>query len=118
MGQVINGRVEGLEPCRTLGDFDVKALTKRGVISIVPEVRRLELGDGQSLIQGIIVCATDGIWDVLSGADICNVIMARKEVVRLQATVGSQRPPGADRLVLDTLAEDLVQFAIAKGSKD
>lgn len=117
-GTVIDGRVEGLEPSRTLGDFDVKGSVRRGVISIVPEVRRHEIGDGTRLAQGLIICATDGVWDVLSGQDVCNLIVARKELVRMQASMGYQRPPGADRIILDTLAEDFVQFAIAKGSKD
>eukprot|EP00435_Cladocopium_sp_Y103_P057613 s77_g19.t3 len=39
---VIDGRVEGLEPSRTLGDFDVKMTVKPGVISIVPEVSLIE----------------------------------------------------------------------------
>jgi len=117
-GTVIDGRVEGLEPTRTLGDFDVKGAVRRGVISIVPEVRRHEIGDGTRLAQGLIVCATDGVWDVLSGQDICNLIVARKELVRMQAAMGLQRPPGADRIILDTLAEDIVQFAVGRGSKD
>lgn len=117
-GQVYDGRVEGLEPSRTLGDFDVKAQVNKGVISIVPEIRRHEfVPKGSSPAQAVLVCATDGVWDVLSGHDVCNLIVARKEICKLQADLaaGSERP---DRKVLKLLAEDLVQFSIAKGSRD
>lgn len=117
-GQVQDGRVEGLEPSRTLGDFDVKAQVPKGVISIVPEVRRYEfVPDGTSPAQAVLVCATDGVWDVLGGSDIVDLIRARKEICRLQTAVAneSERP---DREVLKLLAEDLVQFSIAKGSRD
>merc|ERR1712173_106761 len=55
-GKVVEGRVEGLEPSRTLGDFDVKCAVRPGVVSIVPEVRRHELGDGSRPFQGVLVC--------------------------------------------------------------
>merc|ERR1712217_591272 len=63
--QVIRGRVQGLEPSRTLGDFDVKERVRPGVISIEPEVRRCEIGNGSDVSQALIVCCTDGVWDVL-----------------------------------------------------
>ncbi|CAK0877794.1 unnamed protein product, partial [Prorocentrum cordatum] len=78
-GFVNDGRVEGLEPSRTLGDFDVKMKVKKGVISIVPEVRCQEVSDGTSPGQAILVCATDGVWDVISGQDVCDLIHARKD---------------------------------------
>jgi len=117
-GQVYDGRVEGLEPSRTLGDFDVKAQVNKGVISIVPEVRRHEfVPNGSTPAQGVLICATDGVWDVLTGKDVCDLIVARKEICQLQTDVaaGSEE---VDRQVLKALAEDLVQFSIAKGSRD
>lgn len=115
-GVVTDGRVEGLEPSRTLGDFDVKNHVKEGVISIVPEVRRYELGDGTSPAYAVLVCATDGVWDVLMGQDVCDLIQARKELGRLLAAV--REGATADRKPLQDLAEDFVQFSIAKGSSD
>lgn len=128
-GTVIDGRVEGLEPSRTLGDFDVKMQVKPGVISIVPEVRRHELGNGHTTSQAILVMATDGCWDVLSSQDVCDLVHARKELSALQVheaaaasagqrseTRGPERRPGGR--VLWDLAEDLVQFSIARGSRD
>lgn len=130
-GQVCDGRVEGLEPSRTLGDFDVKSMVKKGVISIVPEVRRHELCNGSEPGQALLVCATDGVWDVLTGQDVCNLINSRKDLVQLQATALSSvcGDPGEkggsgggkapkEKEVLKDLAEDLVQFSIAKGSRD
>jgi serine/threonine protein phosphatase PrpC len=121
-GTVIDGRVDGLEPSRTLGDFDVKTSVNKGVISIEPEVRRHELGDGVSPAQAILIIASDGVWDVMAGQDVCDLIHARKELLQLQYALTS-RPPDADSPHSDTrplkdLAEDLVQFSVARGSRD
>lgn len=117
-GRVLNGRVEGLEPSRTLGDFDVKAQVPAGVISIVPEVRFQSLGKDEGPIQAILVCATDGVWDVITGQDICDLIHARAELASLQYAK-LESPEGRVELSpLRDLAEDLVQFAVARGSRD
>mmetsp|Transcript_28335 Transcript_28335/g.84373 ORF Transcript_28335/g.84373 Transcript_28335/m.84373 type:complete len:342 (-) Transcript_28335:113-1138(-) len=116
-GKVVDGRVEGLEPSRTLGDFDVKMQVKKNVISIVPDVRRAEIQlDSTGIGQAILVCATDGVWDVLSGQDVVDLIHARKEIAQLQAAVvlGER----ASIQPLKDFAEDLVQFSIARGSRD
>lgn len=150
-GTVIDGRVEGLEPSRTLGDFDVKMQVAKDVISIVPEVRCHAVSGGNGAVrQALLVMATDGVWDVLSGQDVCDLIVARKELCTLQAAeataaaAGERSPetgPCAPRqapvgrsssksqaaqsragsspaTVLWDLAEDMVQFSIAKGSRD
>lgn len=114
-GNVVDGRVCGLEPCRTLGDFDVKANTSEGVISIVPEVRRVHLGGDLCSPQAILVCATDGVWDVLTGQDVCNLIAARNGLLDLQNRIDEPEP---DCSPLADLAADLVQFSVAKGSRD
>lgn len=116
-GHVVDGRVEGLEPSRTLGDFDVKMQVKKGVISIVPDVRRYELGEGHpGVAQAILVNATDGVWDVISGQDVCDLIHARKELAALQAAICAGDK--ANCQPLRDFAEDLVQFSIARGSRD
>lgn len=79
-GTVHDGRVFGLEPSRTLGDFDVKEQTGEGVISIVPEIRRAELGDGNDAAHALLICATDGVWDVLNGQDIAKMVNGREEL--------------------------------------
>lgn len=121
-GMVTNGRVEGLEPTRTLGDFDVKLNTKPGVISIEPDVRCQRLGEGGDARarahQSLLVLATDGVWDVISGQDICDLIHARKEIAELQVFMARNSSGRANTQPLRDLAEDLVQFAIARGSRD
>jgi len=122
-GRVTSGRVEGLEPSRTLGDFDVKMQVPDGVISIVPEVRCHELGNESELpAQGLLVCATDGVWDVISGQDVCDLIHSRSELAGVQIAVQSEDVQHAagrvDTKPLRDLAEDLVQFAVARGSHD
>merc|ERR1712060_279305 len=94
---------------------DVKMAVKPGVISIVPEVRRIELSEDASA-QAIIVCATDGVWDVISGQDICDLIHSRKEIAKLQEVIGEIKKPNLQPL--KDLAEDLVQFSVARGSRD
>lgn len=118
-GRVCDGRVEGLEPSRTLGDFDVKDSTQKGVISIEPEVRRYELmpTDPSVAAQAVLVCATDGVWDVMTGQDLCNLIVARRDICKLQTAMAAGLE-GPDSSVLKALAEDLVQFSVAKGSRD
>jgi len=122
-GMMQDGRVEGLEPLRTLGDFDVKAQVNKGVISTIPEVRRHELVpiDPTKPAQAVLVCATDGVWDCMEAKDIMDLIRARKEICKLQLAMakesGDPRKP-MNKEVLRELAEDLVQFSIAKGSRD
>lgn len=117
-GHVIDGRVEGLEPSRTLGDFDVKMQTRKGVVSIIPEVRHAFIGEDAAPAQSILVCATDGVWDVISGQDVCDLIQARQELATLQLAMFGGPLDKADTRPLRELAEDLVRFAVAKGSHD
>lgn len=119
-GSVIDGRVEGLEPSRTLGDFDVKMTVKPGVISIVPEVRSIDLGAGSTATgrRAVLMCATDGVWDVMSGQDLCKITQARKELASFFLPEAVLEAPKAGVQALHELAEDVVQFALAKGSRD
>ncbi|CAE8627353.1 unnamed protein product [Polarella glacialis] len=117
-GTVTDGRVEGLEPSRTLGDFDVKLSTKSGVISIIPEVRQFELCSNGDRRHAVLVCGTDGVWDVLSGQDICDLIHARKDLGKLAVAKEDEVVSKAGLQALRDLAEDVVQYAVAKGSRD
>jgi len=119
-GAVIDGRVEGLEPSRTLGDFDVKMTVKPGVISIVPEVRSVEVDAGSTASgrRGILMCATDGVWDVMTGQDLCKLIQARKDLAAFLSPEALLEAPRNGLQALHELAEDIVQFALAKGSRD
>jgi len=120
-GTVERGRIEGLEPSRTLGDFDVKCRVPPGVVSIVPEIRAYEVGGGSPLpAQGLVICATDGVWDILTSRDVLSMVTARRrDLAKLQALV-DDAPQGADLddRVLRELCQDLVQFSVAKGSED
>jgi len=118
-GVVVDGRVESLEPSRTLGDFDVKLQTKEGVISIVPEVRYQAFGEHGEAAQALLVCATDGVWDVLGGADICNCIQVRKKALAELQTLAIRGESRTGHLQpLCNLAEDFVTLAIGRGSMD
>jgi len=120
-GMVIDGRVEGLEPSRTLGDFDVKMQVRKGVISIIPEVRHHQLGapEGDTAVQSILMCATDGVWDVISSQDVADLVHARQELAAVQLGMFGEAPlEKADLRPLRDLAEDVVRFAVARGSHD
>merc|ERR1719333_186153 len=84
-GSVERGRIEGLEPSRTLGDFDIKSRCPPGVISVVPEVRCREISNGRLSAQGLVICATDGVWDILCSKDVISMVSARsRDIARLQ----------------------------------
>mmetsp|Transcript_41069 Transcript_41069/g.76389 ORF Transcript_41069/g.76389 Transcript_41069/m.76389 type:complete len:340 (+) Transcript_41069:145-1164(+) len=119
-GSVTDGRVEGLEPSRTLGDFDVKMTVKPGVISIVPEVRSVEIAAGSSVAgrRAILMCATDGVWDVMTGQDLCKLIQSRKDLTAFNGLEAFAEASTSGLQALNDLAEDIVQFALAKGSRD
>jgi len=129
-GNVFDGRVFGLEPSRTLGDFDVKEKTSEGVISIVPEVRRTEIGDGNSAAHALLICATDGVWDVLDGEDIVDVVRDCKQLEPFLQQRLNPRPEREDcedvqphllqdhQQPLQDLADDLIKLSRSKGSMD
>jgi len=139
-GTVFDGRVFGLEPSRTLGDFDIKQKTAEGVISIVPEVRRAEVGDGNGVAHAVLVCATDGVWDYLDGEDIVDAVHSCRELGPLlkqqqqqQQQQQSLRPQSGEcstdedvqqhilqghKQPLQDLADGLVKLSKSRGSMD
>lgn len=134
-GQVIDGRVAGiLEPSRTIGDFDVKARCPKNVITPIPELRFCDLlvtgrpATDTSMSQGgcgIVISATDGVWDECGAAEISAVVNANMTAVRrLQEAMvhalssGKQSQQNADASVLTTIATQIVKTAVEKGSGD
>jgi len=76
-GRVMNGRVAGiLEPSRTIGDFDVKNTQPAGAISTVPEIRVHQMDT-----HGMLLIATDGVWESLSAADVCDRVLYRHKLL-------------------------------------
>lgn len=117
-GEVINGRCGSLAATRTIGDRDVKTALPHGCISIVPEVRGIDLSIKNESSTGIIVVGSDGIWDVTSAADVRGLVVARIEELR---QLVASCPPGAaitDSGVLKDISHDLVMFSVAKASTD
>lgn len=129
-GKIQDGRVEGLEPTRTIGDFDVKKKVPKGVISIIPETRVIDILEesqkidpSTTLAQGILIQCSDGIWDSVTGIEILNIIRSKaKAVSALQkylATAGALfNAEDNCASVLDRLAGDVVRFALSKGTSD
>eukprot|EP00913_Durusdinium_trenchii_P034654 g32418.t1 len=103
---------------------------KPGVISIVPEVRCVDLAAGATAHSrgAILMCATDGIWDVMTGQDRRHLVtMTKNQFQELSSFLVPEavvQVPKAGVQALHELAEDaafrddIVQFALAKGSRD
>jgi len=106
-GRVVDGRVEGLEPSRTVGDFDVKMRCPPSVISTEPEFRLLDLHDYG---PGIILCCTDGIWDVLSGLDIDRIVKSKLHMLEADLCNPNEG--------LLAIAKEVVALAVASSSVD
>lgn len=62
----------GIAMTRTLGDFQAK---KIGLIS-VPEIQHIELKRGDQFI----VIASDGLWDVMSSAEVVGFVLYHQDV--------------------------------------
>lgn len=75
-GIVVHGRVGGLEPTRTIGDFDVKATQSPGVLSVIPHICVLE----DINRPGLLFIGTDGIWDPLDGKAIVQLLKKNKKL--------------------------------------
>eukprot|EP00746_Dinoflagellata_sp_MGD_P021871 gnl/MRDRNA2_/MRDRNA2_151079_c0_seq1.p1 gnl/MRDRNA2_/MRDRNA2_151079_c0~~gnl/MRDRNA2_/MRDRNA2_151079_c0_seq1.p1 ORF type:complete len:384 (+),score=47.69 gnl/MRDRNA2_/MRDRNA2_151079_c0_seq1:49-1200(+) len=115
-GRIQSGRVLGLEPTRTLGDFEIKNQLPMGVISIVPEVRRLGT---QSPSTGLIIMATDGVWDVMSEIEIANIVAPHfpelHELAMKTPRNATQEDESGD---LSKLCTEIVKASQDRGSTD
>lgn len=76
VGLIEHGRVGGLEPSRTIGDFDVKASQPPGVLSVVPHVSVLNKIEKPSLL----FIGTDGVWDSLNGEAVIKLLKRNKRL--------------------------------------
>ncbi|KAJ1451880.1 phosphatase 2C-like domain-containing protein [Pelagophyceae sp. CCMP2097] len=90
------GRRCTIEPCRTIGDSDLKDALGNDILSAVPHARAFRLGAGHDTL----VLASDGVHDVLDASTIAALLRA------------SRRPD------LDNPARLLVQEAKRVGSLD
>ncbi len=69
--------------------FSFSFQVPKGVISIVPETRMVDMVREARKIdpncrqcQGILVQGTDGIWDCVTGLDILNIIRSKQKSIR------------------------------------
>jgi serine/threonine protein phosphatase PrpC len=136
-GTIIDGRTAGvLEPSRTIGDADVKERQPPGVISIIPEYRICDVlttgreGDDASTClanggAGLIISASDGVWDGVQAADLQTVAQDELEKLRklqeeMSITIqkGRQAQDQYDVSVLNKIAQKFVSMSIQRGSGD
>jgi serine/threonine protein phosphatase PrpC len=136
-GTIIDGRTAGvLEPSRTIGDADVKERQPPGVISIIPEYRICDVlttgreGDDASTClanggAGLIISASDGVWDGVQAADLQTVAQDELEKLRklqeeMSITIqkGRQGQDQYDVSVLNKIAQKFVSMSIQRGSGD
>mmetsp|Transcript_27635 Transcript_27635/g.69540 ORF Transcript_27635/g.69540 Transcript_27635/m.69540 type:complete len:392 (+) Transcript_27635:39-1214(+) len=128
-GQVSEGCILvdgiGLEPSRTLGDWDLKKKLPPDVISAKPELRALDLrehvsdkGAGGSLdtsIRGVLITASDGLWRHLADDRGVESVDALLECVK-----AAQRPlrqlshkGSGDAKVMSEVADSLAKELLA-----
>lgn len=74
-GKIEQGRIAGLEPSRTIGDFDVKDCQPSNVLSVTPEVTCLRVQQ-----PGLLIIASDGVWDNLSCEAIVALLRKQKKL--------------------------------------
>jgi len=102
-------RVDGLlAVARAIGDFSLKDdhdHPEKCAVTCVPEVKNLELVPGKHLY---LVIACDGIWDVLSNADVASIVMGE---------LRDKKGP-VDEETLNKVAEVVVKNALEKDSTD
>ncbi len=93
---------------RGFGDFIYKIDERENyrpvdyAVSTVPEITRIEIKDIQNSRIKMLVCATDGLWDVFSNLEVYNFI-------RISKSRG---------LKYKTIMRDLVNLAYERGSTD
>lgn len=116
-GKIQAGRVLGLEPTRTIGDFPIKDKLPMGVISIVPEVRRLTLDEAPSTT--LMIMATDGVWDVMSEIDVANIVAPHFQALHDLAARTPSNTIQEDRNGdLRRLCIDIIKASQDRGSTD
>lgn len=99
-GGVLNGRVNGvLAVSRAIGDTALKSV-------VISEPEELEYALGKD--DQLLVLASDGLWDHVSGAEVGNYIKSRG------LKVGAVAVPND----LQSAANGLVELAISRGSTD
>lgn len=93
-GVVYLGRLFGiLAVSRSIGDKELK-IRRRGILISDPEVTEHEVTE-----DGVLVLASDGLWDVLSNEDVGQMLMST-------------------RIITDKTAQLLVEKAAERGSLD
>lgn len=96
-----------------------------GSSSSSPVIAELAGTRGETDIgQGILVQGTDGIWDMIKGQDILNFLRVRSKQIRMlqkymaTSPQGGYDPENAIAGVLERIAQDIVTYAMTKGSSD
>eukprot|EP00617_Octactis_speculum_P023491 CAMPEP_0185756112 /NCGR_PEP_ID=MMETSP1174-20130828/14556_1 /TAXON_ID=35687 /ORGANISM="Dictyocha speculum, Strain CCMP1381" /LENGTH=262 /DNA_ID=CAMNT_0028434933 /DNA_START=56 /DNA_END=844 /DNA_ORIENTATION=+ len=98
-----DGRIEGiLAVTRALGDADIKGVCPHGVVLATPDIRIWQR-------KGLVVLATDGVWDVMSVSEVAALLPSGKALRRACEQGVS---------FLRSVAEMLVEEAITRGSED
>jgi serine/threonine protein phosphatase PrpC len=108
-GFVEFGRVCGLlAVSRAFGDFEYKEEGKQHIVTVEPDVREFTVDADTEFL----VLACDGIWDVLSNQDVCDLVAdVRNDSIRKGTWQISAQSA-------HVLAEAIVNEAIAKRSTD
>ncbi|KAH0476103.1 MAG: hypothetical protein KVP17_003336 [Porospora cf. gigantea B] len=112
-GWFSKGRLGGmLEPTRTIGDLDVKASQPSDCLSVVPEVRMTKIER-----SGLLMIATDGVWDEMNGQEVFRFLRKHKDVWSVVKNCLNQNEVVTTEQ-LEELSRRIVTKARYRGSED
>ena len=99
----MNNRVNGrLAVSRAIGDFEFKSLvgSADAIVSCVPEIRMVELAEGDEFI----VIACDGLFDVMSTVEVGGFVKAR-----IGNYVKRSEEPDPNQIAVDLVTESIMK---------
>lgn len=76
-GEITNNRINGvLAPSRCFGDRDIRLKSNEGVLTSEPSIVTVTSlkSTFTSKRNAFVILATDGVWDVLSNVDACEIV--------------------------------------------
>lgn len=115
-GTVSHGRVDGeLAVSRSFGDFRYKDMTlevSKRKVSCIPDIKVVD----RSSEDDFLVLACDGLWDVFSNEEGVNSV--RQIYSQLKENEGYELSDEAKQRVMQGVAENMLDLALNKGSKD
>lgn len=107
-GKFVRNRLAGLQPTRSMGDYNAAQYLPPGVLSAEPEVVSIHVDAKQKEDRAFMIVASDGLWDVVSTQQACAIV--RESLLKNQFDVDA-----ATQMLVDVawiLGDDDVTVAV------